>query len=320
MQTEYDKVGCKLVLGKGLSDFCTYWMGNGGLDCAGATADLFSMIVLFQEDMAEIEANHASIRRELMVLSTQTKVTDFIELSNRFVLRCCRRHPESYGVSHVPAVGAYQDKQPEIEEPDPKRPKLQKASALRHFIGEAARGDPRGCAQPGLTTRFEALPDAEKQRHSDGAATLNEARRLGARGFRPTNRMARAQRQRESAESSRIQMQQSVELDPTDTSASRALDAINLNSSMDFDEGVRALRRSLRSVFTVDGTTLAIQDKVLESHNSSNRDADGRIDGVPVGIADVLHEDDWKLMPHAVMSSIKHVRGSFPLAVEAMRF
>ena len=138
--------------------------------------------------------------------------------------------------------------------------------------------------------------------------------------FAPTNRMARAQKQRESAESSRIQMQQSVELDPTDTSASRALDAINLNSSMDFDEGVRALRRSLRNAFTADGTTLAIQDKVLESHNSSNRDADGRIDGVPVGIADVLHEDDWKLMPHAVMSSIKHVRVSFPLAVDSMGF
>ena len=49
--------------------------------------------------MAEIEAIHAAIRRELVVLSTQAKTLDFMELSDRHVLRCARRHPIHYGVT-----------------------------------------------------------------------------------------------------------------------------------------------------------------------------------------------------------------------------
>ena len=63
------------------------------------------MVILTQEDMAEIEAIHASIRRELFVLSTQVCTLDFLELSDRHVMRCVRRHPSSYGVALHTAFG-----------------------------------------------------------------------------------------------------------------------------------------------------------------------------------------------------------------------
>jgi hypothetical protein len=98
LQAEYDRIGCKQVLGSWLKGWCEYWTRNGGLDSRGAAADLTAIIILLQDEMGEIEANHASIRRELVVLSTQTHSCGFLELSERFVLRCCRRNPEKYGV------------------------------------------------------------------------------------------------------------------------------------------------------------------------------------------------------------------------------
>ena len=49
--------------------------------------------------MAEIEAMHASVRRELYVLGVQTHTVLFEELSNRYTIRCARRHPKAYGVN-----------------------------------------------------------------------------------------------------------------------------------------------------------------------------------------------------------------------------
>ena len=107
LQSEYDRHLCKKVLGPWFEAFCDFWMKHGGLDSRGCQADLAATSVLLQEDMGEIEANHASIRRELMLLSTQTNACDFMDLSDRFVLRCCRRQPESYGVRPVKATGMF---------------------------------------------------------------------------------------------------------------------------------------------------------------------------------------------------------------------
>ena len=93
LKAEYDRHTCKQVLGSWLEAWCAYWARNGGLDTRGATADLTAAVVLLQEDMGESEAGHASIRRELVLLSNQVRACDFLEVSDRFVLRCCRRHP-----------------------------------------------------------------------------------------------------------------------------------------------------------------------------------------------------------------------------------
>ena len=42
------------------------------MDCRAAKADVQCIVILLQEDMTDIEAMHASIRRELFVISTHT--------------------------------------------------------------------------------------------------------------------------------------------------------------------------------------------------------------------------------------------------------
>ena len=94
-------------------------MAHDGLNSRACRADLEATIILLQDNMAEIEALHASIRRELNVLSTQTHSLDFLELSDRFVLRTFRRHPAAYGVKAPKDIGfhAQSDGEDEGEQP-----------------------------------------------------------------------------------------------------------------------------------------------------------------------------------------------------------
>jgi hypothetical protein len=142
LQSEYDRHLCKKVFGPWCEAFCDFWMKHGGLDSRGCQADLAVTSVLLQEDMGEIEANHASIRRELMLLSTQTNACDFMDLSDRFVLRCCRRQPESYGVRPVKATGMFKapEEQTVTTEPAAKAQRKQCTGAFRHYLSVAARG------------------------------------------------------------------------------------------------------------------------------------------------------------------------------------
>ena len=125
--------------------------------------------------MSEIEALHASIRRELVVLSTQVTSLGIQELSDRFALRCNRRHPAAYGVAAPTKVGvrppATIAEHATVTEPQSKRRKGNVADGFKHFLHERTRGDPRGCAQPGLRAEYDALPEAERERHELGGKT-----------------------------------------------------------------------------------------------------------------------------------------------------
>ena len=102
---QYANVACKDRLGHFFKSRCELWDNRGELNSRSAKADLEGILILVQEDMAEIESIHAAIRRELFVLSTQSHAMNFLELSDRHVLRCVRRHPVSYGVSKHLDVG-----------------------------------------------------------------------------------------------------------------------------------------------------------------------------------------------------------------------
>lgn len=80
---QYNQVTCTDRLGHFLEAWCAYWHDQGRLDSRAARAGLESILVLMQEDITEIETTHATIRRELYVLSTQTHSVDFLELSDR---------------------------------------------------------------------------------------------------------------------------------------------------------------------------------------------------------------------------------------------
>ena len=165
----------------------------GGLGGRAARADLEATLILLQEDMTEIESIHASIRRELSVLSTQTHAMDFLELSDRHVLRCVRRHPVSYGVAPHHVVGVEVDEPPTESsdaEPNAKRSNtnVKKRAPYRHLLSEYTSGDSRGCAQPGLDRVFRALPESELRRHEDGAERAKLSTQAGGRGYRVTKR------------------------------------------------------------------------------------------------------------------------------------
>ena len=90
-----DSESCVRRFDRFTRSFCNYLTKHGGLDCAEARADLACMRALCFVDNAAIEARHASIRREVVVLSSQTHPDELVDISSRFVLRCLRRRTQS---------------------------------------------------------------------------------------------------------------------------------------------------------------------------------------------------------------------------------
>eukprot|EP00959_Pyramimonas_sp_CCMP1952_P086392 1806782-Pyramimonas_sp.AAC.1 len=71
----FQALPCQHILGPFLSSWSEYWRGDGSEDSRfgpAAFADLWSVKVMFQEDTAAIEDGHASIRRDVVIASTQT--------------------------------------------------------------------------------------------------------------------------------------------------------------------------------------------------------------------------------------------------------
>ena len=290
-----------------------------GLTAEAARQNLAATTVLLQEDMGEIEASHANIRRELMLLSTQTNACDFMDLSDRFVLRCCRRQPESYGVRPVKATGMFKapEEQTVTTEPAAKAQRKQCTGAFRHYLSVAARGSPFGCVDSVWTERYNALTEQQKRRHVKGAQAASEAQRLGGRGYAPTKRMEGRSERQHAVDDLALVMRSGVEVDPTTNSASRSLSALNLDSNVDFDAGIRALRGSLRKAASAERIAESIQSDVLNRHDQSARDDTGCVTGVPHDVAQLLSAAEWRLQPHDVAhQTFKHFRGSFPTAVD----
>ena len=162
----YSDISCKHLLGRWFHSWCEYWIANGGLDSVACRSDLEAILVLWQEETIEIETLHATIRRELYLLSTQVTALNFLELSDRHVLRCVRRHPISYGVGKHLKTGRGKPvtkTDTTVSEPPHKTARFGRyGGAFRAFVNEATRGDSRGCAQPGLGERFANLSPEEK--------------------------------------------------------------------------------------------------------------------------------------------------------------
>jgi hypothetical protein len=317
----FDGVISKQQLGPFLEGWYNWYVNTpGGVDSRGARADLASILVMTQEDMAEIEANHAAIRRELYVLSTQTHTQHFLELSSRYMLRCVRRHPASYGTGKHERIGI--QRQPnaaassDAAGPPEKRPKLY-ASGYRSYLSDVTANDPRGCARPGTGHDYNNLPAAEKQAYEAMASSANEAIKLGSRGFRPNKRIVTGTVNRKSAEERSRALREAAELDPSNTSAAKSLQSMNLCSSTDFDDGIRALKRGLRAAAASDTIVTAIQDDVLADHDRSSRSDGGPFSKIPPHVAEALGAE-WKVYPHSFLSNFQHVRGSFPAATKAI--
>lgn len=83
---------CRKRLDRWTSSWVAWWEGSEeGLDSPAAVADLRACSLLSFVDNAAIEARHASIRREIVTLATQTHAKNFQDTSGRFVLRGVRQ-------------------------------------------------------------------------------------------------------------------------------------------------------------------------------------------------------------------------------------
>ena len=185
---QYDIIVCKQRLGHFMQSWCSYWDKRGEQGSRSARADLEALLILFQEDMGEIEALHASIRREMFVLSTRTTSLDFLELSDRHVLRCVRRHPVSYGVSKHEDVGISRHMKKlsssGTEEPEVKKARYVRTGAYLHWFSEFAAGSEKGIVQKGIGEVYAALTPATHERHQQGAASAKRATEAGGRWYR----------------------------------------------------------------------------------------------------------------------------------------
>ena len=321
---QYNNVICKDRLGHWFKGWCAYWVARHDLDSRAARADLEATLILLQEDMAEIESIHAAIRRELVVLSTQVTTLDFLELSDRHVLRCARRHPGTYGVTAHTKVGLRRAKaaMPESDssagEPDAKRSKHgPRTGGYRHWLSERTQNDPKGCAQKGLGVEYDKLPPEERDRHVRAAADAAEAIKCGGRGYALSKQMLTAEARRTNTADQIAVFRRSGEMDPCESSASRALGSLSLSAGTDFDDGIRTIKAGLRSTTVADGVASELQAQAIDEHAERQRNKDGAYNGLPKDIADVLGTD-WHLLPHEFPGQLRHMRGSFPMVAKVV--
>ena len=108
-------------------------------------------------------------------MSTQTTPLTFIELSDRHVLRCCRRHPGAYGVTGCSKIGlgsvavTPSNGDGESSDSDAARTNT-RMGPYRHWLSERTQGGGKCCAQPGLGSEYRNLTPSERERHTRGAA------------------------------------------------------------------------------------------------------------------------------------------------------
>ena len=148
------------------ASFVSFWSKQpGGLNSAGAKADLALTVQIGVDETVAIEAMHAAIRRELFSLNVQTKSCDFVDLSCRHVLRRLRQRI-LYARTLKPTIGAAL--WPSAEEralgatcntcqPPSKKKRSPGGGAYRAFLHDVGHGLKNGCCTRGLAAQFRGL-------------------------------------------------------------------------------------------------------------------------------------------------------------------
>ena len=137
-------------------------------------------MILFQGEIAEIESGHASVRRDLNVLSCQGHAMKLQTMSCRQVLRNRRGR-----LDNARALGLFAKRlatqrkrtagDADVGAGDAHGAKVRRTGGgYRSFLSGSARGDPRGCCRPGLGAEHRVQTDegmSESKR--DGAHRLD---------------------------------------------------------------------------------------------------------------------------------------------------
>jgi hypothetical protein len=159
--------------------------------------------------------------------------------------------------------------------------------------------------------KYANLPQSERERLNRVGAAKSEAARIGGHGFAMNKRALAAELARTTAADKIQQLRTSGTVDPSTSSAATSLRGLSLSTRTGFDDGIRAIKNTMRDASKADVVVGALQDEALNSHDSRHRHGDGRILGLPYGVAGLLQQD-WNVLPHAFSSNLVHTRGSFP--------
>jgi hypothetical protein len=147
-------------------------------------------------------------------------------------------------------------------------------AGYKHYLSEIARTLPGGITEATVATtraQYDALPQNVRGKHERTTIDLNEVRRLGGRGFAYDKKMQRRKDTADHRGALLDTMSAAANVDPTSNVATRASDDIDISKRVDFDGGVRKLRRGFRNAASAGNTALAVQDKLLASHNIGGR-------------------------------------------------
>jgi hypothetical protein len=164
-----------------------------------------------------------------------------------------------------------------------------------------------------MKDKFDNVSQSERERLQRDGDAASEAARVGQRGFAPTKRGLERALSRQTRDEKLKALRDSIVVDPSRSSAALSLQGLDINENADFDDGVRIIKRHIRVATSADNIVRALQDEALESHNVQQRHRDGRLLGLPFGVAELLQEN-WNVLPHAFATTLMHTRGSFPTA------
>ena len=321
--------GCTTRFDRFTRTWVEFWRASDGLDSAAARADLASACILAFQDNAPIEARHATIRRELLSLSMQTRPTNFVDLSCRHVLRRIRQTDalERRYYEVPPTVAEDGDPGPGVlkrrndtgnTEARPKK-KGRTGGAYRAFCSEQGRGDSRGFNKPGLAAAYRALPAQERERLLVKGAQGTRAGRTGHAAFGLTqsdvNRGLRRQRRHAQKAQMRNEVIMEFAGEPTPPESLLRLD------DMPWEEGLRhvgelALRSQLRA-----SVKKQVVQETLAKHRQDGRSEDGALLCLPPGIREHLAGECQPLpstLPDSVTANLSHAHAPFTRVVASL--
>ena len=211
---------------------------------------------------------------------------EFIELSERFILRSLRRNPAAYEGTCIKTTGVNHPSQADddsvSDDSAPKPKKSKTGNGYKHFLHEVTRGDPRGCAQKGLHAQYLALSPEETARHERAGAMAKEAAKLTGRGYAMTKRETEVALRQTSAQDKLQAIRDGGQLCVSETSGLKALTSLNLRDDTDFDDGIRAIKSRMRDVAQTESVLQSLQTEALDNHDKASREPGWSIGGLPL--------------------------------------
>ena len=286
---------------------------------ADCRADLVALKVLFQGEITEIESGHASVRRDLNVLSCQGHPMKLLAMSCRQVLRNRRGRlnvARSLGLfsSNVARKSKRSVNDAGLSTDDPPEAKVRRTGgSYRAFTSKASRGDPKGCCRPGLGREYRAqTPEERAEGNASGAHAL-ELSHLGVeRPFEQTEREIR-RRELETQNAARMQRARDAVRSQLGLGSAGADGAAStsLPAGVTWDEGERRIIAGTRDASKLVQCKMEAVREVLVEHRAKMVQERGHHAAVMKSVGDSMGEEVQPTAQGPLNLDFSHVHGYF---------